>query len=177
MNLLILGPPASKGQKGLERSLRSAQGNTHPTAAGGSRAGSKGARRRERSLTGSAAPQLPHKHTGRDYAGSRPRFKAGEIPGRSERTRATGVGGIMCGFEVPVTHFSLSSPRKSPDPTSRPRAAPPVPLLSTHPHANLPRLHVKASSAATRKLISSRWPASLSHGSFRVVAEPGGRLP
>lgn len=122
MNLLVLGPKASKRQKGLEPSPQEVgacalHNGTHPTAAAGSRARSKGARRRERSLKGTAAPKLPHKHTGRDCAGSQLCSKAGELPGRSERTHAIGVGG-MCGFGPPTfPSVRRANPQaQSPDP-------------------------------------------------------------
>uniref|UniRef100_F7D4A8 IQ motif containing K n=1 Tax=Equus caballus TaxID=9796 RepID=F7D4A8_HORSE len=49
--------------------------------------------------------------------------------------------------------------------------------LRTHPSAKLPRLHVRARSAVTRKSLSGRCAAPGSSGSFRVAAVRGARLP
>lgn len=98
-------------------------------------------------------------------------------PQAPERRHTCVWGGWRCGLGVQVARFSFTSPRKTPSPVSRPRAAPPVPRLRTYPQANLPRLHVKASSAAPRKLILGPWLAPVNPESFRVAALLGGRLP
>lgn len=160
------------------QSLCSAQWNQHPTTTAGSLAGSKGAGRRNGPSKAPAAPKLPRAYT---RAEGLPAILDPLQVGRTSRRRrpqaGASAGGWWCGFGVQVARLSLSLPRKSPSPISRPRASPPGPPLSTHPQANLPRLHVKASSAATRKLISSLWLAPVNSGSFRVAALLGGRLP
>lgn len=171
MNLLVLGPKASKRQKVLEPRTQEVgacalhNGTPHCRRGFTSRKqGSQEARTVPQRHRRSKASAQTHQEGLRGI----PALLQGGRTSRPERSHTCDWGG---GYVwIWATHFSLSSARKSPGAISRPQAAPPVPILSTHPQATLPRLHVKASSAATRKLISSRWPASLNYGSFRVVA-------